>query len=104
MGMIRLELPEYGVRAKNLGQHNRARKARQQWGERRSIVRGSKDGIRKGSKGTKSRILDRRKIALGLPKFRIHTKRNRISEATRGRETEEKMEGDGSNQVPYPSF
>ena len=50
--MIRLELPEYGARAKNLGQHNRARKARQQWGERRSIVRGSKDGIRKGGKGT----------------------------------------------------
>ena len=30
-------------------------------------------------------------MELGLPKFRIHTKRNRISEATRGRETEEMM-------------
>ena len=29
VGMIRLELPEYGVREKNLGQHNRTRKARQ---------------------------------------------------------------------------
>ena len=47
--------------------------------------------MRKEGKGSVSRILDRRKMELGLPKFRIHTKRNRISEATRGRETEEMM-------------
>ena len=29
VGMVRLGLPEYGVREKNLGQHNRTRKARQ---------------------------------------------------------------------------
>ena len=59
VGMIRLELPEYGVREKNLGQHNRTRKR-----VRSSRKTEQRPGERMGEgrkEEEQTRILDRRK-------------------------------------------
>ena len=60
VGLIRLELPEYGVREKNLGQHNRTRKARQKL-EKDGATSGRERRGEGREEKEQTRILDRRK-------------------------------------------
>ena len=78
VGMIRLELPEYGVREKNLGQHNRTRKARQKLEKDGATTGRERMGERKGGKGT-NQDLEPEEMHLSFQK--LESKRKGIGSA-----------------------